>query len=110
MKPYEFGQVVLLKFPFTDGVSVKKRPALVVRVTGDGDLIVVRITSKIYRSEFDVELPEWENCGLLLPSIIRTHKIATLSTSLVHQIMGTIPVSIQTEVASRLDKLVKRAS
>ena len=108
MTKYSFGQIVLLHFPFTDGLSVKKRPALVIRDTNDGDLIVCRITSKIYRSEFDIEVPDWGECGLLLPSVIRTHKIATLDASLVQRVMGETSSSIQSEVGLRLGSLIGR--
>jgi len=56
MEHLKFGQVVLLRFPFTDGISFKRRPALVIHESDDGDVIVCRITSKIYQSDFDVEI------------------------------------------------------
>ncbi len=45
----EFGDIVLLEFPFTDGQQSKKRPALVLLDTQDGDMIVCRITSKLHQ-------------------------------------------------------------
>lgn len=47
------GDIVLVKFPFSDGKGVKKRPALVLQKFDDGDLLLCRITSEIYTSEFD---------------------------------------------------------
>lgn len=108
MTRYAFGQIVLLNFPFTDGIAIKKRPALVVRDTLDGDLIVCRITSRIYRSEFDIEVADWDKCGLLLPSVIRTHKIATLDTALVQRIMGEASESVKQEARRRLGQLIGR--
>ena len=58
MKGLKFGDIVLVKFPFTDGKSFKKRPSLVIRDTGDNDIIVCRITSKIYKTPFDIVLKE----------------------------------------------------
>jgi len=46
MDHLKFGQVVLLRFPFTDGITFKRRPALIITDSGDGDVIVCRITSK----------------------------------------------------------------
>lgn len=45
MNKLVFGDVVLLRFPYTDGKIYKRRPALVIRDTRDGDIIVSRITS-----------------------------------------------------------------
>lgn len=48
MHNLNFGDIVLLKFPFTNEQTYKKRPALLINDTNDGDIIVCRITSKIY--------------------------------------------------------------
>ena len=90
MKKVLFGDVVLLKFPFTDNTGVKKRPALILKNCEDGDVIVCRITSKIYRSKYDVYLNDWSNFGLKLPSVARVHKIATVEMDMIEVVMGQI--------------------
>jgi hypothetical protein len=45
MDKLNFGDIVLLKFPFTDGKTYKRRPALIIKDFDDGDIIVCRITS-----------------------------------------------------------------
>ena len=87
---FSFGEIVLLQFPFTDTLSAKKRPALVLKDTEDGDVIVCRITSKMYNSGYDVAVDDWKKSGLKLPSVIRLHKIAALETDRVHSILGEI--------------------
>ena len=86
----KFRDTVLLKFPFTDGKTYKRRPSLVITDSDDGDIIVCRITSKIYDSKQDILLNDWKNCGLKLPSIIRVHKIATLEKELVALLIGKL--------------------
>ena len=92
-----FGDIVLLKFPFTDGKSFKKRPALIINDYDDGDIIVCRITSQIYDTKNDYYLDNWSAAGLKLPSVVRVHKIATLDKSLVETRMG------------KLDKISKKS-
>ncbi len=58
MLDYQPGEVLLLSFPFVDGVSSKRRPALVLIDVGDEDIIVARITSQVTKMIFDVELAE----------------------------------------------------
>ncbi len=53
MDEHKFGDIVLLKFPFTDGLAFKKRAALVIQDSKDGDVIVCRVTSKLYQTLFD---------------------------------------------------------
>jgi len=43
---FKTGAVVLIHFPFTDGSSAKKRPALVLLDAGDNDLLLARITTQ----------------------------------------------------------------
>jgi mRNA interferase MazF len=54
MEKFNFGDIVILKFPFTNGENYKRRPALIINDTNDGDIIVCRITSKIYNDTYDV--------------------------------------------------------
>lgn len=107
MNDFRFGDIVLLNFPFSDNASVKRRPALIIRDTKDGDIVVCRITSQIYDTNFDVKINEWESCGLLLPSVIRTHKIATLSKKLIEFKIGSINNSTTIEVKEKFSEITK---
>ena len=64
----------------------------------DGDLIVARITSQIANGKFDFKIKNWGKCGLLLPSVIRLNKIATLEKSLVYRKLGILNESEILEV------------
>ncbi len=90
MERLVFGDIVLLKFPFTDGKSYKKRPALIINDYDDGDIIVCRITSQIYDTKNDYYLDNWSEAGLKLPSVVRVHKIATLDKNLLETRMGKL--------------------
>jgi mRNA interferase MazF len=107
MDTYSFGDIVLLRFPFTDGLSFKRRPALIINDANDGDVVVCRITSQIYKTKFDVKVDNWEKSGLKLPSVIRIHKLATLKTEMVEIIMGKIDDSIKEKVEQKFKKLIK---
>ena len=98
MDKIDTGTIVLLKFPFTDGITHKRRPALVLNDFEDGDLLVCRITSKIYRTEYDIYLDDWLKFGLKLPSVVRVHKMATLEKDMVETIMGKIDKPVSDEV------------
>ena len=86
----ESGTIVLLRFPFSDRIGFKRRPALVLKDFEDGDLLVCRITSKIYKSKYDIYIDNWSHVGLRLPSVIRVHKMATLESDMIESTMGWI--------------------
>lgn len=87
------GDIVLIKFPFTDLSESKNRPALVL-VRRQSDVVVAFITSNIIRSEnWDIVLePNLQN-GLKHISVIKISKIATLDKTLVLGKIGQIDSS-----------------
>ena len=105
MDKLNFGDIVLLKFPFTDGETFKRRPALIINDFNDGDIIVCRITNQIYKTENDVVIANWEESGLKLPSVIRVYKLATLEKEIVELLMGKIDNSIKKKVTTIIAKL-----
>ncbi|MGF7079152.1 type II toxin-antitoxin system PemK/MazF family toxin [Mucilaginibacter sp. UYCu711] len=105
MNNYKLGDIVLIKFPFTDNTTFKKRPALIIKDTNDGDIIVCRITSKLYNTPYDIELKEWDKYGLKLPSVIRIHKLASLEKAMVDFKFGEIDSDLLAEVVVAMNKL-----
>ncbi|HAH54655.1 MAG TPA: hypothetical protein DCM02_05050 [Flavobacterium sp.] len=84
---YKQGDIVVVKFPFTDGSEFKKRPALVISndlVNKTGDLLIVQITSKKHEDKLSVTIND-NDCLLNLPlrSYIRVHKIFTVNQNLI---------------------------
>jgi len=77
MIDYEFGDVVLVPFPFTDQTAGKKRPAVVVSsrayMREHPDLVLMAITSRMRPSPAvgEVILTESKAAGLLKPSSIK---------------------------------------
>ncbi|MEY4876091.1 MAG: hypothetical protein RL708_1240 [Bacteroidota bacterium] len=106
MQSYQLGDIVLIKFPFTNALGFKKRPALIIKDTHDNDIIVCRITSKIYESAFDIYLPEFKKFGLQLPSVIRLHKIATLEINMIDNTLGKLDAKTKKTVKIQLAKIV----
>lgn len=107
MNKLNFGDIVLLRFPFTDGQTFKRRPALIINDYNDKDIIVCRITSQIYKTKKDVYIENWEKSGLKLPSVIRVHKIATLEKDMVEIVMGKIDDSLKSQVKTIISNLTE---
>jgi mRNA interferase MazF len=102
---YQFGDVLLLSFPFTNLVGAKRRPALMILDTEDGDIVVARITSQTYETKFDAFLDNWQQAGLMMPSVVRIHKIATLDQQLVERKLGKLTSEDLAQVRTKLQLL-----
>ena len=85
---FDRGDVVLLAFPFSSATGAKQRPALVLFDCGDQDLLVARVTTQPRQSAFDIPLQDWKEAGLLAPSAVRLHKLATIEKNLVRRKLG----------------------
>lgn len=106
---YKPGDIILVNFPFTDLVSSKVRPAIVITAKGE-DIIIIGIFSKIpeiiQESWFIIEETSeyFTSTGLKKKSIIKTEKIAVVHTSIVKKTLGSLQEDIFTKVKEKLKK------
>ena len=73
------GDIVIVRFPFTDALEYKKRPALVIsndQINLTGDYLMVQITSKDKKDNLSIpiKLSDYKGEALPLKSFIRVHK------------------------------------
>ena len=105
MISFKPGDVVLVAFPFTASGATKERPAVVLLDTGDDDLVAARVTTQMHRTPYDVSLTDWKRAGLLAPSVLRLHKVATLAKSRVSRRLGRLDAGDRQNVAAVLTRL-----
>ena len=99
---YRAGDLVLAAFPFVAGGQSKVRPALVLLDTGDADVLAARVTSQAAATQYDIPLAGWRQAGLLAPSVVRLHKLATLEKTLIVRQVGHIDPGDRPKVAAVL--------
>lgn len=93
MMKYAFGDVVVVSFPFTNLDKTIRRPALVLIDTGDEDIVVARITTHKHNEDMELEIENYREKGLLLPSYVRFNKIATLNRKDMYKKIGELSPS-----------------
>lgn len=77
MIAFNFGDIVLVPFPFTDRSTIKKRPAVVISSKEYNqhrpDVILLAVTSQMGSADFygDMVLRQWQKAGLLKPSVVK---------------------------------------
>jgi mRNA interferase MazF len=93
--PYQFGDVILVPFPFSNQTAGKQRPAVVVSSVAyhanRPDLLMMAITSQSYTAQdfATVILVDWQAAGLLKPSYVKP-VLTTLEQALVIRRMGSL--------------------
>ena len=78
---------------------------MVVLDTGDADVVLARVTTQIHGGQWDVPIADWQQSGLLAPSVVRLHKIATLANSRVIRAIGTLSAADRVAVSAVLQSL-----
>ena len=93
--PPEFGDVILVPFPFTSQAASKQRPAVVVSSCAYGrehpDIALMAITSQLRPTPQlgEVWLERWRDAGLIKPSAVKP-VLATLEQGLVIRTLGRL--------------------
>jgi mRNA interferase MazF len=108
---HDRGTVVLVRFPFTDLLSAKQRPAVVLssraHQRSGKDLIVAAISG--HRADrpgrFDHPIEAWSAAGLLMPSVVRAGKLVTLHRGVIRRALGRL----ETADLEAVDGMVRKA-
>ena len=107
----EFGDVILVPFPFTDQSTTKKRPAVVISSQAYHshriDLIVMPITSQVRSSTAFGEVPvqDWKAAGLIKPGVIKP-VITTIERFLVLRKLGRLNDQTQATLRKAIAQIV----
>ncbi len=109
--PYEFGDIVLVPFPFTDQTGAKKRPAVIISARAYNrarpDLLLMAVTSQLRPSAGfgEVWLNDWQGAGLIKPSAVKP-LIATIEQSLIIRALGVLSPDDQSSLRGSLSQII----
>ena len=102
------GDVVLVRYPFTDGSGHKLRPALIVsvdRLNSGDDLILTPISSTPGPADplsVFIGDPDYQVAGLKAASAIKWTKLATIDRHIVTRRLGKLPRNLLDDVIKKI--------
>ena len=108
---FEFGQIVLVRFPFTDQQGSKQRPAVVVSTHAYNekrpDVVLMAITSQIRQNPGfgEVDIQSWQSAGLLNPSIIKP-VIFTAEKTIIKKTLGKLKQRDQANLLKTIASII----
>lgn len=108
---YQFGDIVLVPFPFTDQSATKQRPGVIVSSPAYNrvrrDLILMAVTSQVRGSGAfgEVLVQDWQAARLLKPSAIKP-VLATLEQALVIKTLGRLSHHDQQQLKEMIGKII----
>ena len=106
-------KIVLVNFPFDDLSNSKLRPALCLSdfLTENFHLILAFISTKTHNckepTDFFINKKDknFNQTGLSHPSVIRLHRLITISDNLIIKVIGELSTEYEEDIYSRLNKL-----
>ena len=108
---YEFGDLVLVPFPFTDQRTTKRRPAVVVSSgryhQERPDLIILAVTSQVRTAPAvgEAAIGKWKEAGLLKPYVLKP-LLATIEKGLVLRRLGRLEEEDRRALREVLDDIL----
>lgn len=107
---YSEGDIVLIRYPNTDGSQGKRRPAVLVKRVGNnfGDWIVCMVSTRLHQCIEGLEVvitaeePDFSATGLRADSLLRTSRLAVVSESIFELELGKLSPQRLREVKERL--------
>ena len=109
---HEFGDVLLVPFPFTSQAASKKRPSVVVSSrdynASRPDVIVMAITSQLRPQPHlgEVWATAWRDAGLLKPSAVKP-VFATLEQALILRRLGALTADDLAELRVAISDILR---
>lgn len=105
---FEAGALVLLPFPFSDAVTTKRRPVLVLTAPDEyGDFIGMAVSSRTHHANtVALQNDSLMEGQLPKPSWIRTDRVVTLSASLVIKEFAKIKPDVHRQAISSLCEML----
>jgi mRNA interferase MazF len=107
----DFGDVVLVPFPFTDQSGTKKRPAVVVSSrrynASRRDVVIMAITSQVRAAPAFGEalIVDWHGAGLVKESMLKP-VFTTIDQSLIARLMGHLSTTDERTVREVLGDVI----
>lgn len=107
------GKIVLVPFPFDDLTAGKVRPALCLTdpIGPHRHIIVAFISSQVPAAItptdvlLDPSQKDFSATGLRVPSVLRLHRLVTLTSAIIRREMGQLPPALQRTVDQKLAAL-----
>ncbi|MBL7730836.1 MAG: type II toxin-antitoxin system PemK/MazF family toxin [Chitinophagaceae bacterium] len=108
---YERGEIVWVKFPFSNSATAKLRPALIISnalVNRTGDYLMMQVTTRLRNDQLSLTIKETDYSlqPLLKQSELRLHKISVLNEDLIGGDITKVTPDFMSVITREIMKLI----
>lgn len=104
MAKFSVGDIVFVRFPFSDLSRQKLRPALVLADATKSDYVLCQITSQSYHDRYVVQLDRnsFTHGQLIKTSYVRPAKLFTAHISIIEKVVAHLKPKLRQEVVRQI--------
>lgn len=102
------GDVVLLRFPFSDLSGAKLRPVLALVVLDSDDFIAVQITSKQKRGALELAENDFNQGGLRTVSFVLPGKLFTADQKIIVKRVGRLKDAVREKIKDAVIQILRK--
>ena len=108
MAKVSVGDVVLVRFPFSDLSQQKLRPALVLADAGQDDFILCQITSQPYYDQRAIKLEQsnFASGQLIKTSYVRPARLFTANVGIIERAVAHLKPEVREDIVREITKLM----
>lgn len=108
MARFSVGDVVLVRFPFSDLSQQKLRPALILADAGQGDFILCQITSQPYYDQRAIKLEQnsFTSGQLIKTSYVRPARLFTANVGIMERSVAHLKPEVREGIVREIMKLM----
>jgi len=109
MERFVKGDIVVLDFPFSNLLDVKRRPAMIVKIPKGEDMIVSQITGTSQEPSAEIKIfkKDFKGDSLKVDSYLRLDKIFSIEKSLIKYKVGILKEEKFKEVLDKICSFLK---
>lgn len=103
------GGVVLVRFPFSDLSSSKRRPAVVLAAAGRDDYVLCQVTGNRYADLQAIEIKDSDfvRGSITRTSYVRPSKLFTANGSLIAREVGRLDRKVRSRIVEEVYRLLR---
>lgn len=109
MERFVKGDIIIIDFPFSNLMQVKRRPALIIKVPRGEDVIICQITAESQEKDVEISLKnnEFVKGGLRRDSYVRIDKITTIRRTRIKYKIGSLKPEKFKEIIDKIISFLK---
>lgn len=112
MESFITGEIIVVKFPFSDYSNGKRRPAVIIKSKDDEDFTICPITSSTLRDDYSIDINNesyfpYNNKTLRTDCSVKCNFLSTINKNIIEYKVGKLKSEIFNNIKNKVIDYIK---